>query len=128
MPGSTGGDVIKAIYASRQTTHKKRAVMCVGIDRGIGLVGLIMLGGTVAALRWFATRNTPDPATHACRNVALMCGAILLCMAIGLGLFFNKRTRIGLGLEWFLKKLPKQEMVWRAMEVMAMYRQRPALV
>lgn len=128
MPGSTGGDVVKAIYASRQTTHKTRAVICVLVDRVIGLVGLIIMGGTVAGLRWLATRATPDPATHACRNVALTCLAILVCMVVGGTLFFSARTRKRFGLEWVLRRLPKQDLVWKAMEAMAIFRQRPGLL
>jgi hypothetical protein len=52
MPtGSTGGDVFKAYYVARQTHHRTRAVMSVLVDRAIGLVALIILGGTMAALQ-----------------------------------------------------------------------------
>jgi uncharacterized protein (TIRG00374 family) len=128
MPGSTGGDVIKAIYASRQTPHKTRAVLCVLVDRAIGLLALIAMGGAVAALRWLATRQTPDPATIACRNVALTCLAVIVCMLAGAVLFFSERTRKRFGLDWVLRRLPKQDLVWKAMETMALYRQRPGLV
>jgi uncharacterized membrane protein YbhN (UPF0104 family) len=128
MPGSTGGDVIKAVYASRQTTHKTRAVICVLVDRVIGLVGLIILGGAMAGLRWVATRRTPDPATVACGEVALACVGILVGMAAGAVVFFSGRARRRLGLEWVLRRLPKQDLVWKAMETMAIYRRRPGLV
>src|SRR5205085_6099510 len=32
MPGSTGGDLLKAYYASKHTTHRTRAVLSVIID------------------------------------------------------------------------------------------------
>jgi uncharacterized protein (TIRG00374 family) len=128
MPGSTGGDLVKALYASRQTTHKTRAVICVLVDRVLGLVTLIVMGGTVAGLRWLATRSTPDPATHACGNVALMCLALLVGLGVGCAIFFNHRTRKLSGLDWVLRRLPKQELVWKAMEAMAIFRRRPGLV
>ena len=68
MPGSTGGDLLKAYYASKHTVHRTRAVMSVLIDRVIGLMALIILGGTMAALQW----GHPD-----CRRVALMSAGIL---------------------------------------------------
>jgi len=45
MPGSTGGDLVKAYYAAKHTTHRTRAVMTVIIDRILGLLALIILGG-----------------------------------------------------------------------------------
>ncbi|HZZ44461.1 MAG TPA: lysylphosphatidylglycerol synthase transmembrane domain-containing protein [Tepidisphaeraceae bacterium] len=128
MPGSTGGDVIKAIYASRQTTYKTRAIICVLIDRVLGMVTLIIMGGVVAGLRWIMTWTTPDPATRACRNVALMCLAICLAMALGLLVLFNERLRRGLGVEWILRRLPKQELIRKAMDTMEIYRTQPGLI
>ena len=49
FPGSTGGDFLKAYYASRQTTHKIRAMVSVFVDRIIGLLALVILGGAMAA-------------------------------------------------------------------------------
>ena len=63
MPtGSTGGDVFKAYYVARQTHHRTRAVMSVLVDRAIGLLALIILGGTMAALQHQIPR---------CRQVAM---------------------------------------------------------
>src|SRR5262249_16204019 len=41
MPGSTGGDVLKAYYVSKFTDMRTHAVMSVIVDRLIGLVALI---------------------------------------------------------------------------------------
>jgi hypothetical protein len=62
MPGSTGGDVLKAYYASKLTPHRTRAVMSVFVDRVLGLLALVILGGVSAATQW----HVP-----ACRKVAL---------------------------------------------------------
>jgi hypothetical protein len=51
MPGSTGGDLVKAYYAAKHTTHRTRAVMTVIIDRILGLLALIILGGVMAAVQ-----------------------------------------------------------------------------
>ena len=48
MPGSTGGDLVKAWYASKHTTHRTWAVISVLIDRAIGLAG----AGDARAARW----------------------------------------------------------------------------
>src|SRR4051812_18183694 len=53
MPGSTGGDVLKAYYASKQTEFRTRAVISVIVDRVIGLIALVILGGSMAAYQYF---------------------------------------------------------------------------
>jgi len=61
MLGGTGGDLIKAYYASHQTkTHKPEAVTSVFVDRLVGLFGLftvviVMLGLNFALLREHST-------------------------------------------------------------------------
>jgi len=45
MPGSTGGDVMKAYYATRGRGRKADAVMSVVVDRIAGMLGLMLLAG-----------------------------------------------------------------------------------
>ena len=80
IPGSTGGDVIKAVQVSKLTPHRTRAVMSVLIDRAVGLLALIILGGTVASFQWHV---------RACRDVALGSGALIACTALGMLVFYN---------------------------------------
>lgn len=125
--GSTGGDVLKAYYASRHTTHKVRAVMTVVVDRIIGLVVLIILGG-ILALGFYLHADKSDRASQACLHVALGSGAILTGMTVGLTVFANARLRRATGLAFVLTRLPMQKQISHAMETMAIYRQRPGLV
>jgi uncharacterized membrane protein YbhN (UPF0104 family) len=48
LPGTTGGDLIKAYYLTLYTPLKTEAVTTVFLDRAIGLLGLVIL----AALCW----------------------------------------------------------------------------
>ena len=50
MPGSTGGDLLRGYYAAKHTTHRTRAILSVIVDRVIGLLALIILGGFMASL------------------------------------------------------------------------------
>lgn len=43
MPGTTGGDVMKAYYAAKGTHQRADAVVSIAIDRLCGLMGLILL-------------------------------------------------------------------------------------
>ncbi len=119
MPGSTGGDLLKAYYASKQTPHRMRAVMSVLVDRLIGLIALIMVGGVTAALQW----EIP-----ACKKVAIGSFVICACVAVALLVFYNPMLHRISGLDFILRKLPKQKHVRSAVETMHMYGRHPWLV
>jgi glycosyltransferase 2 family protein len=118
MPGSTGGDLLKAYYASKQTTHRMRAVISVIVDRAVGLIALIFIGGIMAGLQW----DIP-----ACQKIAV--AAICICAAVLLGLlvFYNPTLHRISGLDFVLKKLPMQKHVQSAVHAMHMYGKRPFL-
>lgn len=116
MPGSTGGDLVKAYYASKHTTHRTRAVMTVIIDRILGLIALIILGGVMAAVQW----NIPT-----CRHVAIVSAALILATVVGLYVFYHPDLRRRTGLEWLLNRLPMQRQVHKAVEAMELYGKRP---
>jgi uncharacterized protein (TIRG00374 family) len=119
MPGSTGGDLLKAYYVAKQTHHRTRAVMSVIVDRVIGLLALIILGGTMASLQWENLQ---------CRRVAMGAMAIVFCVVFGMTIFYNARLRRITGLEFIIKRLPMQNQVNKAIETMHIYGKRPKLV
>jgi uncharacterized protein (TIRG00374 family) len=119
MPGSTGGDVLKAFYVAKQTHHGTRAVMSVIVDRAIGLIALIILGGTMATFQWHNAK---------CRQVALGSAAILSAAALGMILFYVPMLRRFSGLDWIIGKLPMQKQVVKAIETMHIFGRRPFLV
>jgi uncharacterized protein (TIRG00374 family) len=116
MPGSTGGDLIKAYYAAKHTTHKVRAVLSVIVDRVIGLLALIILGGVMAAVQWHV---------RDCRKVAIVCAAIMGATVAGLIVFYHPVWRRATGLDWLLKRMPMQRQVHHAVEAMELYGRRP---
>jgi uncharacterized protein (TIRG00374 family) len=118
MPGSTGGDVLRAYYAAQQTTHKIRAVMSVAVDRAIGLLALIILGGTMAALQY----HIPE-----CRKVARGAGIAVAMTALGLLVFYLPLFRRIFLIDFILKKLPMQKRIQHAVETMEIYGRRPGL-
>lgn len=128
MPGSTGGDLLKAYYAAKHTTHKTRAVLSVVVDRVIGLMALIVLGGTVAAVKALSSGDWHDPVTRKCLQVAIGSAAIIVLAILGLTVYYVPTLRRISGLGLLLKKLPMQKQVQSAMDVMDLYGQRPLLV
>ncbi len=116
--GSTGGDFLKAYYVARQTHHRTRAVMSVVVDRAIGLVALIILGGTMAALQSHIPR---------CRQVAIASAGIIALIVVSMVVFYVPMLRRLIGLEFLIKRLPWQKQVSNAIETMHIYGQRPFL-
>jgi hypothetical protein len=127
--GSTGGDVLKAIYAARSTTHRTRAVVSVAVDRVIGLYGLIVLGGVVAGTMWLATRGDVEHAavTNNCRRVFVVSTGILAITVVGLAVYYTKLRQL-LGLDWIMARLPMQKHVRQVRETMDLYGKRPLSV
>jgi uncharacterized protein (TIRG00374 family) len=119
MPGSTGGDIAKAYYASKHTTHRTRAVLTVIVDRVIGLLALLILGGVMAAFQF----DIPE-----CRKVALGAALILGATAVGMIIFYQPTLRRITGLNWFLKKLPMQGQVTHVVHAMEVYGRRPMVM
>jgi hypothetical protein len=116
MPGSTGGDLVKAYYAAKHTPHRTRAVMSVLIDRILGLLALIVLGGFMAAMQFNVS---------VCRHVAIGCGALLAATAVGLFIFYHPHLSKVLGVDWLLQRLPLQRQVRNGIEAMHLYAAKP---
>jgi uncharacterized protein (TIRG00374 family) len=126
MLGSTGGDFIKAWYASRQTLHRTRAAMSVFVDRIIGLLALVVMGGTMAAYQYFASPF--DPASRALGRITIACTLIVVA-TFGGGIVLTSPTLKRLtGLGWLIDRLPKQKQVQNAIKTLELYRRKKAIV
>lgn len=100
MPGSTGGDVVKAFYAARSSDRRADAVMTVIIDRIVGLLGLFVLAG-IAGL--FIHH---DPSVH---KVTLFVWVVAAGVVVVSALYFSRRLRQATGLDWLLARLLKKD-------------------
>lgn len=119
MPGSTGGDLAKAYYSSKYTEHRTRAVLTVVVDRILGLLALLVLGGVLAAFQW----HIPE-----CRNIAIAAGVVILATVVGLVVFYSPTLRRATGLDWILRRLPLQRQVTQAVDAMELYGKQPRVV
>src|SRR5688572_9963002 len=126
MPGSTGGDLLKAYYIAKHTVLRTRAVMSVIVDRILGLLSLIVMGGTMAGVQYFRLPGD-DPARVWCGRVAL--GSLLIIAGTGAALFvfYHPLLRRRTGLDWLMRRLPMQAQVNKAVETMEIYRSGPWL-
>jgi uncharacterized protein (TIRG00374 family) len=117
MPGTTGGDLVKAYYAAKHAPDKRtRAVMSVLVDRAVGLYALVLIGGAMAAYQW----DIPI-----CRKVAKAAAGILAVTAVGCIVFYVPALRRLTGFNYIVKRLPMQATVGKAIDAMETYGRRP---
>lgn len=98
LPGQTGGDVVKAVYISRQATGlRMRAVMSVLVDRVIGVFALGLLAAAVLV------PHLDDPQFEKAAIVVF----VFLGVAVGFGVvFLSGRVRRVTRLEALIARLP----------------------
>jgi len=133
MPGSTGGDVLKAYYASKQThdaTLKTRAVVSVLFDRVVGLLALVILGGSMAAGAFFFGSGpgayANDPVARLCARVAIASALILL--SAGVGFYVVLHPALRMRFESLLFRLPGRKHIEHVLHTLELYRTRPGLI
>lgn len=96
MLGSTGGDVIKALYIMKRCPgHRVPVLVSVGVDRILGLGSLALLGAFAVL---FAIDDFP--------NIALGIWGVILAVGLLGVIAFSKRLRERVHLKSLLNRLP----------------------
>jgi len=108
LPGSVGGDIIKATFIAREQSRRTVAVATVLIDRGIGLTALFWLVAVVGGFFWaggYLEQMVSDPATlEFIVSVALGLMAASLVFWFLLGFLPQRRAD---KFAWRLGRIPK---------------------
>jgi uncharacterized protein (TIRG00374 family) len=115
IPGATGGDLVKAVYAARQTNKRAEAVITVLVDRVTGVVALATIAGVVL---------TPHVNEPEYRELALFIYGFLGCFVVGCVLFFSRTVRRVLHVDQIAAKLPFAGLIKRLDEAIFLYRYR----
>ncbi len=118
LPGTTGGDVVKAYYAARGSGRRTEAVMSVLFDRVTGLVSLIILGG-ISGL--FVLWNPVG------RWVTMLIWAGLAALGLATGLYFSGRIRqrVGATTTRLMDRLPGRSALRKVDAAAVAYRRHP---
>ncbi|MCE9590569.1 MAG: flippase-like domain-containing protein [Planctomycetes bacterium] len=119
MPGSTGGDFVKAYYAAARSDRRTDAVMTVIFDRIVGVLGLVLLAG-VAGL--FAMQQE---LARAIVVKVWLCSAI---GAVGACVYFSHRLRRAFGLDWIIARLPAKQLFAKLDNAAVAYGRHPRTV
>jgi uncharacterized protein (TIRG00374 family) len=125
MMGSTGGDLIKAVYTAKETHHKKtEAIATVFADRAIGVVALFSLAAVLMIARpnFFLSHKET---WHVCSFM------LILIAATALGLYLMFSRHIFERVAW-LRRLEEKfsfgPVVRRSYDCFYLCRTRPALL
>ena len=111
--GSTGGDLIKAYYAARETHHKKtEAVTTVFVDRLVGLWAMLLFAGVMMVPNYAWLRKSRDVGVPALFILAMLGG---LSVVLGLAFWGGVSKRFPQARE-HLRRLPKGELLERALD------------
>ena len=109
LPGTTGGDLIKAYYVTRFTHHKTEAVTTIFLDRVVGLLGLMTLASVMFVYAW--NRLTWDTTYR--NSMALTLGLIWGGLAVGAIVVFSQRLRRLVRLPDIVSRLPGGQQLLR---------------
>jgi uncharacterized protein (TIRG00374 family) len=93
LPGITGGDLVKIIYASKVTGSKTKSTVTVLLDRVIGLLALLVIADVAAILLLCFDSSLTGDSAKTIRNVALLASAFLVGFLIVTALYFSTRVR-----------------------------------
>jgi uncharacterized membrane protein YbhN (UPF0104 family) len=88
LPGSVGGDLLKAAFIAREQKRRTVAVSTVLIDRGVGLWGLVALTALVGGAYWAAgdpiITGQPNLVLAIRVAVAIMAASVAAWLLLGL--------------------------------------------
>jgi uncharacterized protein (TIRG00374 family) len=118
MPGSTGGDLIKAYYAATISPSRKAgAVTSVFVDRGIGLFAMVFFAfvALLANLSFVLGNST-------LRVVLLIVSILLACVGLFFAVFFSKRIRHSRFVTRFVEKMPLGHLLEKLYDAIYLYR------
>jgi uncharacterized protein (TIRG00374 family) len=112
LPGG-GGDLVKALYAARETRHQKtEAVVAVFVDRLIGLWAMLLFAGIMMVPNMALIRSDD--------RLEAVCGVILMMLTAGsafLGVaFWSGLSRKLPSARHWLRKVPKGEALERSLD------------
>lgn len=120
VPGTVGGDVVKAWYTAKHTPRVAAVLVSMFVDRILGLLQLTFLATVmlvvVLAMKWESLdRMKPSLITVA---------SLAVLITVGSSLLFSRRLKRWLHVEWILNKLPIARHIDAANTAIRLYRRK----
>jgi uncharacterized protein (TIRG00374 family) len=121
--GSTGGDLMKAYHAARETHHKKtEAVVTVFVDRLIGLWAMLLFAGVMMIPN--AKRFLVGSGLQAVASLVIL-SMLAGCTVVGLLAFRGGVSKRWSGARAWLRRLPKGEWLERSLDSCRLFGKQP---
>lgn len=120
--GSTGGDLLKAYYAARETHHKKtEAVVTVVVDRLMGLFAMLFFACVMMIPNFQLLGSTPALAVFAWLILLMMalCGLV-----VALSFWSGLSRTLPKARDW-MRRLPKGDLLERALNASRRFGREP---
>ena len=123
--GSTGGDLLKAYFASGETSKKKaEAITTVAVDRLLGLFSMLLFCSFLALVNWNVVMSEK-------RFMAVMLLVLSMLFLSGMFMmlsFWGGPTNWRLKFQFFLTKLPRGSALVRCIEACRSYGEKPSFL
>lgn len=121
LPGTLGGDAVKAYLVAKKTPHKAAVLISVFVDRAMGMCMVTLLATIVLSAVWASGETKAEtilaPAISIAAVLAVLAGVGILVMSPGL-------RRI-LRLQKIYRRLPLSRLLSSAGDALAVYRRNP---
>lgn len=123
--GSTGGDLMKAYYAARETHHKKtESVVTVFVDRLVGLWAMLLFAGIMMLPNLQLLMSSELLRLP----VALVLAMLFACTLVVLLAFYGGVSRRWSGARDWLRRLPKGAWIEQTLEACRRFGKEPLFV
>lgn len=124
VPGTVGGDLVKAWYVSRHTHKTAGVIVTMFVDRLVGLLELVLMAGGMLAFVLLTGRETIE---HM-RNPAITVAVVAVLTVGMLVVFLSPRVRGLPGLHWAMQRLRITHHLRAAGRSIRVFRRRPRYV
>ena len=122
VPGTVGGDLVKAYYAAKHTPRKAAALMSVVVDRVLGLAELTLIGAVaLATLLATGAGRWSDPIMRRC---AAAIAVVIVGVVVATAVLMSPRLRKRLHLQKLYARLPIAHHVVAAGDAARLFRRR----
>ena len=122
VPGTVGGDVVKAYYVTKHTDAKAGAILSVFIDRVLGLAALTLVAAVALGVALLSGLGQwSDPMI---RRSATVMGCVVAAVVIVMAIVLSGALRRVLHLQKFYKRLPFAKTIESFGQAAGLYRRR----
>lgn len=120
VPGTVGGDVVKAWYVAKHTPHKAAVLVSIFVDRVMGLAELTFMAGAMLGVVWIGGLGALD----VLRIPAILVGVMAVLVAGVLLFVLSGRFRRIFHLQKLYRRLPIAHHLEAAGDAARLYRKR----